>query len=79
MDGMWKKIDILSIWSENNGRDDLFANTEENTGAFWNLFNALVAIKDLIGGAWQEVFGLSDLEEYDDQINDIATKLKNIH
>ncbi len=76
MDGMWKKIDILSIWSENNGRDDLFANTEENTGAFWNLFNALVAIKDLIGGAWQQVFGFSDLEEYDDQINDIATKLK---
>lgn len=78
MDGMWKKIDVLSIWAENNGRDDLFANTEENTGAFWNLFNAIVAIKDLIGGSWQKVFGFSDLEEYDDQVQDIATKLKTL-
>jgi len=78
MDGMWTKIDILSIWADNAGRDDLFANTEENTGAFWNLFNAIKAIKDLIGGAWQQVFGFSDLEEYDERINDIATKLKTL-
>lgn len=76
MDGMWTKIDILGIWSDNGGRNDLFENTEENTGAFWNLFNAIVAIKDLIGGAWNRVFGLSDLEEYDDRIEDIAGKLK---
>ena len=72
MDGMWTKIDILGIWADNGGRNDLFENTEENTGAFWNLFNAIVAIKDLIGGAWNRVFGLSDLEEYDDRIEDIA-------
>ena len=76
MDGMWTKIDVLSIWAENNGRDDLFANTEENTGAFWNLFRAIVAIKDLIGGSWQKVFGFSDLEDYDERVEDIATKLK---
>lgn len=77
MDGMWTKIDILGIWSDNGGRDDLFANTEENTGAFWNLFNAIVAIKDLIGGAWQKVFGLSALDDYDEQIEEVAGKLKN--
>jgi len=76
MDGMWTKIDILGIWADNGGRDDLFANTEENTGAFWNLFNAIVAIKDLIGGSWARVFGLSDLEDYDERINDIANKVK---
>lgn len=76
MDGMWTKIDILGIWAENGGRSDLFANTEENTGAFWNLFNAIVAIKDLIGGAWDEVFGLSDLEDYNERISDVASKLK---
>ena len=76
MDGMWTKIDILGIWADNGGRNDLFENTEENTGAFWNLFNTIVAIKDLIGGAWNRVFGLSDLEEYDDRIEDIAGKLK---
>jgi len=78
MDGMWTKIDILGIWADNAGRDDLWAHTEENTGAFWNLFDAIVAIKDLIGGAWSKVFGFSDLEDYDARINDIATKLKNL-
>lgn len=78
MDGMWKKIDILGIWAENGGRDDLFANTEENTGAFWNLFNAIKSIKDLIGGAWQNVFGFSDLDDYDEEVEDIANKLKNL-
>jgi len=78
MDGMWKKIDILDIWANLDGRDDLFANTEENTGAFWNLFNAIVAIKDLISGAWQDVFGFSEAEEYGKQINEIAVKLKDL-
>ncbi|NCU31626.1 MAG: hypothetical protein EOM23_01520, partial [Candidatus Moranbacteria bacterium] len=78
MDGLWTKIDILSIWSENGGRDDLFANTEENTGAFWNLFNAILAIKDLIGGSWQRVFGFSDLEVYEEMTEDIAEKLKTL-
>jgi len=76
--GIWKKIDVLSLWADLGGRDDLFASTEDNTGAFWNLFNAMVAIKDLIAGAWRDVFGLSDLEDYDDQVVDIAHQLKRL-
>ncbi|MFU8785835.1 MAG: tape measure protein [Candidatus Izemoplasmataceae bacterium] len=76
MDGMWKKIDILSIWAENGGREDLFARTEENTGAFWNLFDAIIAVRDLIRDSWNSVFGFSKLEG-EDEIEDLASKLKN--
>jgi phage-related protein len=76
MDGMWTKIDILGVWADNGGRLDLFENTEENTGAFWNLFNAIKAIKDLIGNSWDAVFGLSQLATYDERINEAGLKLK---
>ena len=76
MDGIWKKIDILEIWADDGGRNDLFDRTEESTGAFWNLLDVVVAIKNLVGNAWQKVFGFSDLEGQE-EIEDIANKLKN--
>lgn len=68
---------ILDTWNELGGRNDLFVNTEEETGAFWNLFYALVAIKDLVANAWNIIFPLSEMESESDRISDITGKIKS--
>ena len=62
--------DILSVWKELGGRDDLFARGGDNQGAFWNIYDAIIALRDLIKSAWDTVFPLSEMESYDDQVTD---------
>jgi len=69
--------DILKAWNSLGGRNDLFANTEEETGAFWNLFYAIRDVVALIKKSWRTIFPLSEMEEEEDQIEDIAGKLKS--
>ena len=68
--------EILSVWKELGGRDDLFARGEDNQGAFWNIYDAIIALRDLIKSAWDTVFPLSEMESYDDQVTDIGNKFK---
>lgn len=70
--------DILSVWKELGGRDDLFAKGGDNQGAFWNIYDAIIAVRDLIKSAWNTVFPLSTLEDYSSQVNDIGNRIKGI-
>lgn len=70
--------DILSVWKELGGRDDLFAKGGDNQGAFWNIYDAIIAVRDLIKSAWNTVFPLSTLEDYSSQVSDIGNKFKNV-
>lgn len=70
--------DILDIWKELGGREDLFARDGDNQGAFWNIYDAIIALKDLIKSAWDTVFPLSTMEEYSSQAEDIGRKFKGI-
>ncbi len=67
---------ILKAWNESGGRNDLFANTEEETGAFWNLFYAIVEIRDLVKKAWDTIFPFSELAEGEGRVQDIANKVR---
>lgn len=69
--------DILAVWKELGGRDDLFARGGDNQGAFWNIYDAIIALRDLIKSAWDTVFPLSEMEEYNAQADDIGNKLKS--
>lgn len=68
---------VLDKWNELGGRSDLFDNTEENTGAFWNLFNAIISVVDVIKSAWNTIFPISEFEEEDEVVNDLATRFKS--
>lgn len=46
----------LEMWKEVGGRDDLFANTEDNIGALFNLLNSVGEIVDLFRESFLEVF-----------------------
>lgn len=70
--------DILSVWKELGGRDDLFAKGGDNQGAFWNIYDAIIAVRDLIKSAWNTVFPLTTLEGYSAQVSDIGNKFKSI-
>ena len=71
--------DILSVWKEFGGRDDIFGeHGEPNQGAFWNLYDAIIAVRDLIKKAWNKVFPLSQMESASDQVDDIARRLKDL-
>lgn len=70
--------DILSVWKELGGRDDLFARGGDNQGAFWNIYDAIIAVRDLIKSAWNTVFPLSTMDEYSAQVTDIGNKFKSI-
>ena len=70
--------DILAVWKELGGREDLFARGGDSQGAFWNIYDAIIAVRDLIKSAWNTVFPLTEMEEYSDKANDIGRKLKNL-
>ena len=76
--GLQKVNAVLKEWNVLGGRNDIFENTKESTGAFWNLFRAVTDIVNVIKGAWNIIFPLSEMEEGSEQIKDIATKLKGL-
>lgn len=66
--------DVLAIWKKAGGRDDLFG----DGGAFWNIYDAIKAIADLIKRAWNTIFPISEIESIDDRTKDIARTFKNL-
>ena len=53
--GAEQRNEMLAEWKNLGGRDLLFANTEEDTGAFWNVFYAIKDALDLLKEAFHEV------------------------
>lgn len=70
--------EILSIWKALEGRSDLFTRGGPNQGAFWNLYDSIIAVRDAISDAWNTIFPKSEFEDEDDRINDIAHNLKTL-
>ena len=69
---------VLGVWNSLGGHDDLFARGGDSQGAFWNIYDAIVALKNLIKSAWNTVFPLSELEDENDQAQEIGRNLKQI-
>ena len=69
---------ILDVWSSLGGSEDLFAKDGDHQGAFWNMYDAIIAVRDLIKKAWNTVFPLSMMEKDEDQASDIGNALKNL-
>lgn len=71
--------EILSYWREFKGNETIFGeHGSSNQGAFWNLYDSIVAVRDLIRDSWNTVFNLSAFEEYSERAADIAEKFNKI-
>ena len=71
--------EVLNLWNTLEGRKDIFGeHGSSNQGAFWNIYDAIIAIKDLIKDAWSGVFSSSDFTSETERAQDLASKLKEI-
>lgn len=68
--------EILNTWKDLAGRADIFQHGGDNQGAFWNIYDSIIAVVDLIKGAWNDIFPKSEFSDYDDKVSDIANKFK---
>lgn len=68
--------EILAIWKALEGRSDLFKRGGADQGAFWNLYDSIIAVRDAFSNAWNIIFPKTEFEEEADQVNDIAHNLK---
>lgn len=70
---------VLKVWNEFGGRDDIFGeHGTENQGAFWNLYDAIIAVRNLIRKAWNTIFPISTMENASDKAEDIGRQLKDL-
>ena len=71
--------EVLNLWNTLEGRKDIFGeHGSSNQGAFWNIYDAIIAIKDLIKDAWSGIFNSSDFTSETERAQDLASKLKEI-
>ena len=74
----YTRNDILKSWRELGGRNDLFARGGDNQGAFWNIYDSMIAIRDLIKSSWDKVFNIAGFDNYDDKVGGLALHLKQV-
>ena len=70
--------EILSVWKALEGRADLFKRGDTNQGAFWNLYDSIIAVRDVISDAWDTIFPKTAYENEADQVNDLGHNLKTL-
>ncbi|MDD4275613.1 MAG: hypothetical protein PHO33_01360, partial [Clostridia bacterium] len=71
--------EILRIWGDLKGKLDIFGeHGSPNQGAFWNIYDAIISLKNLIKGTWNEIFAITSFTSYSDQVNDLGQTLKSI-
>lgn len=69
---------ILGIWKDLGGRADLFEHGDGKQGAFWNIYDSIVALINKFKEARDEIFAVSIFQDMDDQAKDLGRQLKNI-
>ena len=71
--------EILGMWKDLAGRADIFGeHGSPNQGAFWNIYDSIIAVKNLIKETWDSIFSVTTFSSYSDQVSDLAEKLKAI-
>ena len=68
--------EILKVWKSLEGRKDLFQKDDSDQGAFWNIYDAIVALKKVIKDAWNTIFPISQMEDESDQAQEIGNGIK---
>ena len=71
--------EVLGLWRDLGGNKNIFGtHGSSNQGAFWNIYDSIIAVRNLIKEAWSDVFNVSSFSEYTERAQDIAEKLNNL-
>ena len=68
--------EILKVWKSLEGRKDLFEKGGPDQGAFWNIYDAIIALKQVIKDAWDTIFPISQMEDESDKAQEIGNGIK---
>lgn len=69
---------ILEVWEALDGRTDLFTKDGDKQGAFWNLYDSIIAVRDVIKEAWNTIFPSSAFDTENDQVKELGHNLKTL-
>lgn len=67
---------VLKTWSDLAGRSDLFTHGGSNQGAFWNIYDSIIAVKTAISNAWETIFPKSAFVDQAERAKDIGARFK---
>lgn len=69
--------EVLKTWSSLAGRADLFRHDgSKNQGAFWNIYDSIIAVIELVKGSFNDIFPKSLFSSYEEQVRDVANRFK---
>lgn len=70
---------VLGLWKDLGGRANLFGkHGSANQGAFWNIYDAIIAVKDLITETWNSIFSDNQFTSADDKAKAAADSFKQL-
>lgn len=70
---------VLGLWKDLGGRANLFGeHGSSNQGAFWNIYDAIIAVKDLITETWNSIFSNNQFTSADDKAKAAAASFKQL-
>lgn len=70
---------VLGLWKDLGGRSNLFGeHGSSNQGAFWNIYDAIIAVKDLITETWNSIFSNNQFTSADDKAKAAAASFKQL-
>ena len=70
---------VLGLWKDLGGRANLFGkHGSTNQGAFWNIYDAIIAVKDLITETWNSIFSNNQFTSADDKAKAAADSFKQL-
>ena len=68
--------EVLNTWNSLAGRADLFKHGGEDQGAFWNIYDSIVAVINLVKESFNDIFPKSLFSSYAEQVKDVANRFK---
>lgn len=70
---------VLGLWKDLGGRANLFGeHGSSNQGAFWNVYDSIVAVKDLITETWNSIFSNNQFASANDKAKAAADSFKQL-
>lgn len=70
---------VLGLWKDLGGRASLFGeHGSSNQGAFWNIYDAIIAVRDLITETWNSIFSDNQFTNADDRAKSAAQSFKKL-
>lgn len=65
--------EVLGLWRDLGGHKNIFGeHGTPNQGAFWNIYDSIIAVRNLISEAWNDVFSSNSFRDASEKAQSIA-------